>query len=112
MGADEAFEVSLADGGQGGGELMAFGGETIAVAFGDFSDEAMSAQDAELAADAGGEFLDVGRGCVEVGVEQAAQVAVAKACGGEFATGDGLEQGDVVGLADPQCSGTRRSWGR
>lgn len=65
----------------------------------------MSAQDAELAADAGGEFSDVGCGFVEVGgVEQAAQVAVAKACGGEFATGDGLEQGDVVGIADPQCS--------
>ncbi len=47
----------------------------------------MSAQDAELAADAGGEFSDVGCGCVGVGgVEQAAQVAVAKACGGEFAT--------------------------
>ncbi|MGH8537635.1 MAG: hypothetical protein ACREXM_14505 [Gammaproteobacteria bacterium] len=25
-------------------------------------------------------------------------------CGGEFAPGDSPEQGDVVGIADPQCS--------
>lgn len=36
MGADEAFEAGLAGGGQGGVDLMAFGGETIAVALGIF----------------------------------------------------------------------------
>ena len=38
------------------------------------------------------------------GIEQAAQVAIAKAGGGKFATGDSGEQGQVIGVTDAQST--------
>ena len=56
-----------------------------------------------MSADAGRESaVMVGRRVGVGGIEQAAQVAIAKAGGGKFAAGDSGEQGQVVRVTDAQ----------
>ena len=67
----------------------------------------MGAEQAQLTPDLGGEPAGVeGRRCAG-GSEEAAEIAVAEAGGGELATGDGGQEPDVVRVAD--AKGTHAS---
>ena len=79
---------------------MAALGEAVAMGLWDLFDDAVGSEHPQLAADAGAEAADLlGRGTPGAGAEEAAQVAVAETGRGEFAAGDGLKQGQVLGVA-------------
>jgi hypothetical protein len=66
----------------------------------DLADDAVGREEPKPAADAGTEAAEFGgRGTAGAGVERVARVAVAEAGGGELATGDGLDEGEVIGIA-------------
>jgi hypothetical protein len=77
----------------------------------DLFDDAVGAEEPKLAADAGAEAADLrGRGTAGTWVEQLAQVAVAETGRGEFAAGDGLKQGQVIGVAESEGFLTSGLW--
>ena len=79
-------------------------GELIAMGFGEFLDDTMGAQQTQLTTDAGGQSARVGRRDRAFGgIQEPAQVAVTEARKSELATADGLEQGEVLGVANAQC---------
>ena len=101
-GADELAERGLTDGEEGGGQELALGGELVAVGLGNLLDDTVGAEQAQLPADRGGKPAGVeGRRCAG-GSEEAAEIAVAEAGGGELATGDGGQERDVVRVADAE----------
>lgn len=77
-------------------------GEPVAMGLRDLRDHAVGTKAAELTAGLAGEPADVS-GSVRA-VDQASDVAVAKAGRGEFASGDGLKEGEVVGIAEAQSA--------
>jgi hypothetical protein len=82
---------------------MALGAELVAVGLGDLLDDTVSPEQTELASDLGGAAADVGgrRGVGRRG-EEAAEVAIAEAGGGELAPGHGREEREVGGVADAE----------
>src|SRR5574340_1100400 len=97
--ADELLVGGVSCGKECGGEEMAAARELVAMGAGDLLDHAVGAQQAQLAADAGGESaLRSGGG--SGGIEESAQVTVAESRGGELASRQGLQQRQVGGIAD------------
>ena len=86
---------------ESGSKAMATLGEGIAVGVLDFADQAVRAEQTDLAAALGGDLATglVGRIAAD-GMEKALEVAVSEARGGEFAAGNGPEQGDVGTVSD------------
>ena len=99
--AYEFLESGIAHCEEGGGEEAASGGEVVAVGFGDFPDDAVGTQKAQLATDLGGESSDVVIGSL-AWIEQRAQIAISEAGGGKLAACDDLEQDQIGGIADAQ----------
>ena len=86
-------------------KAMAFRGEVVAVGLGDFSNEAVSAMQANLATAPTGDLATMfGREVATDGMEETLDVTVSETCGGEFTSGDGLEQGDISGVANARGS--------
>src|SRR3990170_3320983 len=82
---------------------MPLGGELVAVGLGDLLDDTVSTEQTELTGDLRGEPADIGgRRGIRGRVEEAAQVAIAEAGGSELAAGHGLQEGEVVGVADAE----------
>lgn len=100
-GADEFLESGVTDGEEGGSEEVTVIGEAIAVGFGDFFDDAVGAEQTQLAADLGGEGAGVAAGSV-AWMEQRTQIAIAEAGGSKLAASDDREQGEIGGIADAQ----------
>ncbi len=77
----------------------------VACGFLNLLNEAVSAEDAEQSADPGSKLsLIEWWKSAGFGVELVADIAIAKARDGELATGDGFEQGSVVGIAKAQST--------
>ncbi len=72
------------------------------MAFGDFVDDSVGAQEAELAADLGGQALVIVISVTRI--EQSSEVAIAESGGREFAASNGLEERQVGGVADAKGS--------
>ena len=103
--AYEFLESGIAHGEEGGSEELAAVGEAVAVAFGDFPDDAVGTQEAELAADLGGKGRDVVIGSL-AWIEQRAQIAISEAGGGKLAACNDFEQGQIGGIANAQRPNT------
>ena len=85
--------MSVEDGDE---DFPTFGGDGVAVAAADLLDDAMGAQQSELAAGSGGQASPLLR-AVSARMELGEEITVAQAVDGELTAGDSREQGVVVG---------------
>jgi hypothetical protein len=105
--ADELSERGVADREEGSGQELPFGAELVAVGLGDLLDDTVSTEQTELTGDLCGEPAHVrGRRGRRGRMEEAAQVTIAEASGGELAAGHGLQEREVGGVADAECTDT------
>jgi hypothetical protein len=99
--SNEFLDGGFASGEEGCGEQLTLLGETVTVGLRDLVDDPVGAEQAKLAAHAGGKLGGVLRGSQPLArIGERAEVAVSEAGGRLLAARNGLEERDVVLVAD------------